>query len=318
MDTGKAAQILTAGEILAEIMTVADDQPLNAPGELAGPFPSGAPAIFADSAAKIGGDVGIISCVGKDAFGALCLSRLKSDGVDVSGVQVDPQKTTGTAFVTYRSDGEREFLFHFAEAAAGNIRLSERDEERLRRCRYFHVMGCSITGSDANARAIARAVRIAAGNGAVVSFDPNIRRELPLTETARQATEQVLAAASILLSGKEELCWLSGRDTPDGAAAFFLDGGADIVVLKNGAGPVRLLTRGEELVCPSRSFGKAVDPTGAGDCFDGAFIAAVSQGRPYGEALRIATAAGGLSVLKKGPMEGAATLRQVEQALSER
>ena len=58
-----------------------------------------------------------------------------------------------------------------------------------------------------------------------------------------------------------------------------------------------------------------IDPTGAGDCFCGAFVACLAHGRPVAEALRIANAAGALAVTRRGPMEGNADLPEIQRFL---
>jgi hypothetical protein len=102
--------LLTIGEILVEFVRRGKDQPHLVTGEYAGPFPSGAPAIFADTAARLGLKSAIIGSVGEDDFGALLCHRLVNDGVYAEGLLTNGQYTTGIAFVTYYSNGERDFI----------------------------------------------------------------------------------------------------------------------------------------------------------------------------------------------------------------
>ena len=78
------AQVVTIGEILVEIMATRIGQTFREPGLFAGPYPSGAPAIFADQAARGGASTALISCVGPDDFGTLNLERLAASGVETS------------------------------------------------------------------------------------------------------------------------------------------------------------------------------------------------------------------------------------------
>ena len=71
------AKIVIVGEILVEIMATQVGQTFLRPGLYAGPYPSGAPAIFADQAARTGSSVALIASVGGDDFGTLNLERLQ-------------------------------------------------------------------------------------------------------------------------------------------------------------------------------------------------------------------------------------------------
>lgn len=307
-----AADIVAVGEILVEVMTDRVNQTFLQPGPLTGPYPSGAPAIFADSCAKTGGHVYLVSCVGQDDFGTMCLNRLGADGVDVSHVQVRGDYTTGVAFVTYFDSGERRFIYHFAQAAAGQIALSARDEARIAQAGYLHIMGCSIVASPRNLAAVSRAVDIALQHGVTISFDPNVRPELLQSSAQMDACRKIIRSAGIVLTGSGELEWMTGQAGLADGAQYLLGQNARIVVVKSGAGPVRLFTaQGEERTCQGGSYGPFVDATGAGDCFDGAFIACLSQGLSPEKALQLATVAGAVSVTRRGPMEGTSSLQQL-------
>lgn len=83
------AHVITIGEILVEVMRKKVGVPFDVTGDFVGPFPSGAPAIFADAVANLGKSSSIIGAVGKDGFGEQILERLKSDGVDTSTTSKD-------------------------------------------------------------------------------------------------------------------------------------------------------------------------------------------------------------------------------------
>ena len=74
---------------------------LNVAGPFEGPFPSGAPAIAADAAARSGVDVTLIAAVGNDPFGRLLVTRLSAGGVNTAGVRIVNDAVTGVAFVAY-------------------------------------------------------------------------------------------------------------------------------------------------------------------------------------------------------------------------
>jgi sugar/nucleoside kinase (ribokinase family) len=138
--------IIAIGEALVEVMRTRIDDPLDRPSEFVGPFPSGAPAIFADAAARLGPRVGFIGAVGDDDFGTCLLDRLRADGLDTTYCPRVPGRATGVAFVTYFSDGGRRFLYHIAHAAAGQ--MPALDGAYFEGVRFLHICGSSLSVSD--------------------------------------------------------------------------------------------------------------------------------------------------------------------------
>jgi len=110
-------KIMTMGKSSWKSWPRSAAKPSREPGSLAGPYASGAPAIFIDQVARLGPPGGHHRLgVGDDEFGLLNIERLKRDGVDVSAIHVIKEATRGSAFVTYRKDGERDFIFNIATA----------------------------------------------------------------------------------------------------------------------------------------------------------------------------------------------------------
>lgn len=126
---------ITAGEILVEIMATTVGNGFLEPQTLIGPFPSGAPAIFIDQVARCGGTAGIIAAVGDDDFGRLNVERLRSDGVDVSAIATIPDRPTGSAFVRYRENGARDFVFNIAHSAASETQMTDEAQALIEKSR---------------------------------------------------------------------------------------------------------------------------------------------------------------------------------------
>ncbi|MBJ5118273.1 sugar kinase, partial [Salmonella enterica subsp. enterica serovar Agona] len=158
-------------------MAKKENQGFSSPGEFWGPYPSGAPAIFADQVAKLGFRSLLFSCVGNDAFGVMNITRLSRDGVNVQGISVLPNATTGSAFVSYRSQAQRDFIFNMPDSACGLLSADHLDETLLRQYRHFHIMGSSLF-SFRLIDAVRKAISIVKENGGTISFDPNIRKEM--------------------------------------------------------------------------------------------------------------------------------------------
>lgn len=110
------------GELLVEFVCTEKDARHRRAAPYTGPFPSGAPGIFIDQAARLaaglGGRAVFAGAVGDDAFGSVILRRLVGDGVDPALIRVVRGVPTGTAHVGYNSDGSRDFVFNMARSAA--------------------------------------------------------------------------------------------------------------------------------------------------------------------------------------------------------
>jgi tagatose kinase len=307
--------IMTIGEILVEIMATARGQSFREPGTLIGPYASGAPAIFIDQAAKAGARAAMIGCVGNDDFGALNVERLRADGVDVSAIDVIDDETTGSAFVTYRADGERDFIFNIANSASAKLSAEHVSEARLADCAHFHVMGSSLF-SPSIVEAVKKAVRIVKAQGGTVSFDPNVRKEILNRPAMREAFDHLLDVADVFLPSGHEVTLLAKTSNEQDAIDELLGRGVREIVVKRGARGCSFHdgTRGIDL--PAFTVAE-VDPTGAGDCFGATYVACRVQGMDAERALRYASASGARAVQAKGPMEGTSTLAQLDRFITE-
>ncbi|MCQ8889273.1 sugar kinase [Pseudoalteromonas carrageenovora] len=304
--------ILCMGELLAEIMAEQIGQTFTEPGVFLGPYPSGAPAIFADQAAKVGASVAFIGCAGNDGFGELILNRLRKSGVDVSGISRSDELPTGTAFVTYKEDGNREFIFNISNSAAALINEDSVSSALASNCRYFHVMGSSL-GNAGSIAAVKRALELVKQSGAKVSFDPNIRPEIMASPVIQEAIQLILEACDILLPSEIDLQYFCGDVAQSEAVNTLLSKySMEMVVVKNADEGCVYYDRARSIHMPSFKVTE-VDPTGAGDCFGGTLIACLAQGVEIDRALKLANAAGAMAVTKRGPMEGNSTVSELDQ-----
>ena len=308
-------KVLTVGEILAEIVATTKGDGFREPQPLVGPFPSGAPAIFIDQIGRLGTPAAIISRVGDDDFGRLNLDRLIADGVDVSGIEVAKGEATGSAFVRYRPDGSRAFVNNIAHSATGKLTLTPDAEALMESCDHMHVMGTALSAPGLSQVAREAVARITA-RGGTLSFDPNLRPEILDTPGLREALDEVLAQTNLFLPSGEEIYLFTEADDEAAAVKELLDRGVGDIVIKRGdEGASHFNRAGRTDVAPLSM--DEVDPTGAGDCFGGAFVSFWLAGASPETALRFANAAGANAVTKVGPMEGAATRDELDALLGQ-
>lgn len=298
------------GEMIVEIMRDKVDQPLDKAGVFLGPYPSGAPAIFIDTAARLGQKAGIISGVGCDDFGKNLLDRLNADGVDTSLVLQDPTCSTGCAFVMYYSNGDRKFIFHIGNTPAAKAKAPE----EVPAADFFHVMGCSLMANDEFGAEIVKTAKKFREKGAKISFDPNIRPELM---GGADTPKQILEMTSVFLPGVAELKMMAGCDTvEESVAKCFENPVLEIIALKRGSKGCTIYTREG-----STDFGiypiTPVDATGAGDSFDAAFLCGLVDGKPMMDCIRQATSAASLNTAAFGPMEGKISPETVAELIAQ-
>lgn len=312
-----APAIGALGELLVEF--VAEDKGTRhlRPTRYAGPFPSGAPGIFIDQAARQGARAHFAGAVGDDAFGRVVLDRLAQAGVARGLIRTVPGLPTGSAFVAYDADGSRDFVFNIAQSAAARLPAADEIAAGFAAAGVgcVHVSG-SVLG-DPSMRATVVAVCAATkARGARVSLDPNLRAELTGDPGYRAALEGLLGIADYVLpsDADAEALWPGAFDD---WAPGLLARGARAVVLKRGAdGAVGLDATGRHAVAGHAV--PVVDPTGAGDSFCATLVTALEGGAPLGDALIRANAAGALAVQALGPMEGNSTPAEIDAFLGGR
>jgi fructokinase len=302
---------ITVGEILVEIMAITIGNGFLEPIALTGPYPSGAPAIFVDQCAKIGGAAGIIASVGDDDFGRINVKRLHADGADVSAVSVSREYPTGSAFVRYRQDGSRDFVYNIATSAAAQISLTPEARALIARAGHFHVMGTAFAIPGAW-DIMEHAIATIKGRGGSVSFDPNLRKELLGHRQTLERFEKLIDMADLILPSGDELFVAAGVDEEAAAIQALFGRKVSEVALKRGSGGSSFFgADGARVDCPAFAV-EEVDPTGAGDCFGGAYVACRRLGMPAAKALEYGNAAGARNVTVKGPMEGAGSRAELD------
>ena len=309
-------KVLTIGEILVEVMRKELDKPLDRPGELVGPFPSGAPAIFADAVSNLGVESGIVGVIADDEFGLCIRNRLEDDGVDLKGIKTVAEPATGVAFVSYQSDGQRSFLYHMSNSAAGTINKNDISREFFEGIDLLHINGSSLAMGKNMREVCYRGVEIAKKEGAKVSFDPNLRPELLGVEKTREICSPVIKHTDALIPGQDELKGIMNVSSVEKAVEKTLKNGTQLVAVKDGPEGCKLYKKNQTVRKAAFEFDE-VDPTGAGDAFSAAIVVGWIEGMPLEKLALFANAMGGFAVTKIGPMEGIVGRKKVMRMIEE-
>ncbi|MET1085437.1 MAG: sugar kinase [Burkholderiales bacterium] len=285
--TDKTFDIVALGEPMVEFNQVPTDHRMYKQGF------GGDTSNFAVAASRQGARVAYITKLGRDAFGESLLALWREEGVDASGVATDENANTGVYFVTH-SEAGHAFTYLRAGSAASRMKREDVPVQIIERARYLHVSGISQAISESACEAVAYAVERARAAGVKVSYDPNLRLKLWDLSRAKPIIMATAAASDYFLPSLDDVRTLSGFDDPEAIHDWCLKLGAKSVTLKigpkgvlTGDGQNRWRVPGNPVDC--------VDATGAGDCFDGAFMARIAAGDAIPDAARYANAAAALT-----------------------
>jgi sugar/nucleoside kinase (ribokinase family) len=250
---------------------------------------------------KLGVPVTIVTLLARDSAGDAVLARLRSAGVDLSLVQY-VSSPTSTAICLIRGSGERALLYQLG-AASEDFAPFELPEGAT----HFHLA------------AVYRMRHLRSAGPALIerAKRAGLRTSLDTQWDTEGEWMKVLAPSlpwtDYTLVNEDEARMLTGHSEPGAAARTLRDAGATHVVIKLGARGAWV--NGVEV--PGFSV-QAVDTTGAGDCFAGAFIAALERGFPPEAAARFGNAVGALSVQQIGATAGVLDWRATEQWIEAR
>lgn len=324
-NTAKNIDIVTVGEVLIDLTQTGVDE--RGVRTLAA-NPGGAPANVAVAASRLGTKTAFVGCIGTDAFGDSLRETLENDGVDTSGLIAHETIPTTLAVVTVNPDGERSFTFYRRPGADICLERSAIPESLIADAPILHFGSVSLTDDPARTATL-EAAKDAKAAGAIITYDPNYRPALWLSEEeAIRWMRAPLDMVDVLKISDEETALLSGYEAPDAAAEALTDQGIRLVLVTLGPDGVYYRYQpedGEALTGTVPGFEVTVaDTNGAGDTFFGAFLSKLSQ-RENGlddfeadeleEDLVFANRAASLTTSKPGAIPAMPTLEEVEAAL---
>lgn len=272
------------------------------------PAPADAPRLYLEgfggdasnaaiAAARSGARVGMLTALGDDRGGAAFRALWQAEGVADAAVRTDPEAPTGLYFVTHDAEGHH-FAFHRRGSAASRLSPAALPEDAIRAARVLHLSGITLGISESSCDAAFRAMEIARQAGGLVSFDTNLRLRLWPLRRAAACIHAALEMADIAFPSLEDARALTGLEAAEAIADAYLRL-CPLVLLKLGRDGVMVATRAGRTRLPGHAV-RAVDATGAGDTFAGAFLARHLAGEEPIAAARYANAAAALSTTGYG------------------
>ena len=253
-----------------------------------------------------------ISAFGTDPFSTEQLAFMAASNIGVAHSPRLAAYHPGLYAITL--DGaERSFTYWRSEAAAKRLA----DDPALlskslasRQLIYFSGITLAILDG-ARRQAFLKAVGAARGQGALIAFDPNFRPRLWADKEDAQATiTDALAHVDIALPTFSDEQTLYGDQTPDETAARLALAGVREVVVKNGAEAALVKVAGSSTSVAALHVGNPLDTTGAGDAFNGGYLAARLHGIKPAIAAECAHRVAAATVQVYGALAPAPSLRK--------
>jgi 2-dehydro-3-deoxygluconokinase len=310
----KTLDVVTFGEAMAMFVAAA-------PGDLAEVERftrrmAGAETNVAVGLARLGLSVGWVSRLGDDSFGRFIRATLGREGVDCSRVATDPRFPTGFQLKSKTDDGSDPSVEYFRRgSAASHLSLADFDRDYFLGARHLHATGVAPALSDTTMEFAIHALEVMREAGRSVSFDPNLRPALwPSQAVMVDRINRLAAKARWVLPGLSEGALLTGRRDPRDIAAFYLDRGPELVVIKLGADGAYFRSATDEGFVAGVRVARVVDTVGAGDGFAAGVVSALLEGLPVGEAVQRGNRVGAFAIQVIGDMDGLPTRAQLDAA----
>lgn len=300
-------RVFVAGSINMDVVATADRHPKvgeTVAGKQVLYFPGGKGANQAVAASRLGAQTTLIGRLGKDSFGAELKAFLADQGIDLGYLQETAEAHTGTAIITVAASDNTIVVIPGSNALVGA------DDVRVVPLLKGDV---AVSQFEIPLPTIAAFFQRAREAGATTLLNP---------APAQTMSRELLALVDVLVLNETELGLLAGVElAEDDSAARIIEVARQLqaraeqtICVTLGKRGVLALAGSEEFAVPGRAV-KAVDTTGAGDCFVGALAAQLADGVALRNALAFANAAASISVQRMGAGPSMPTAAEVAAVL---
>lgn len=263
----------------------------------------GSVANTAVTLSRLGAPALFLGTAGQDAFGRALKEGLEAEGVDASLLMLKQNDMTTMVLLVLDEQGERvPFAFPRVRASQHDVTADQIPGDILSRISWMHSSGMTLRENPAAANQLSLMHRCHEA-GIPVALDVNARLESLEDATFARNMQEALSCCDLLFgSAEDELCPLVNETNPDRAARKLLDMVPMVVARRGELGAVVYTRTG---IYASPAFRVPIrDRVGAGDVYDGAFLAALLSGCSPEEANRRACAAGAWCVSHFGGRSG--------------
>ncbi len=265
------------------------------------------------AAARQGAKVGIVAGLGRDMPGDSFMALWAKEGIDTATVARSARYPTGVYFVTHDDSGHH-FLHHRAHSAAAMSGPEDVPVDAIGRARILYLSGISQGISTIACDATFAAIEAAKKHGTKIAYDTNYRPLLWPPARAAATMRAAMDSVDYAFPGLEDAAALTGLTDPDAILDYYLALGPKVAVLKMGEAGAYLGTPDRRVRIPGFPV-QALDATGAGDTFCGAFLARTLAGDSPESAARYACVAAALKCTGYGAVAPIPSPAQVWEAM---
>ena len=248
--------------------------------------------------------VDYVTALGDDLYSQQIVDFIAGNGIGIGHIQKIEGKRPGL-YLIHQAGGDRHFTYWRGQSAAkqmadqpGALTAAFEGSDIA----YFSGISLAILNARGRGKLL-NAIHQARQNGARVAFDPNERPALWTSPKVMGSTITAAATiADIVLPTFPDEAALFGDATPEAVAERYLGWGAEEVVVKNGGEPAFVAARDSQGWVAPAPGAKSVDPTGAGDSFNGAYLAARARGLSPMDAAAAAHATAAIVIGHRGAL----------------
>lgn len=257
------------------------------------------------AAARIGGDITMLGCVGDDSFGRQLVQSLSDSGVHTECILKDREKATGTAVICVTERGDNSIIVTAGANTSCDFEYMKKHEN------LFEESDYAVFQMETPVQSVYEGIALAKDRGCSVILNPAPAPDF--------IPDEVLGQLDFITPNETELLKLTGQtentieNLIDGAYKL-LDKGVKNVIVTMGSAGVLLVNKENKAIYPVRKV-TAVDTTAAGDCFNGALVTALSEGFSLEKAIHFANTAASIAVMRKGAQASIPYRKEVEAVL---
>ncbi len=268
--------------------------------------PGGKGSNQAIAAHRLGANVSFVTKIGNDDFGNLAIDFYKENGLNSDNIIVDDTQTTGVALIMVETTSAQNEIVIVPGACNS---FNKKDIAKI--CSEIEEDSILLTQLETNLDATKEVISNAKNKNCTVVLNPAPAQPLP---------DSVLCNVDVITPNETETMILTGIDVSQAnindlekAANVFFNKGVGKVIITLGSKGVYANDQITAELIPAFDFDKVVDTTGAGDAFNGGFVAALAQGSEFFESIIYGSVASGLSVTRFGTAPAMPLKKEVDK-----